>query len=265
MGSSTDSSTWDLAPTPTTSQSRTLEGLQRPCARTLLPWSDRVSRRSRVRPDASHDTEQVLVAAPYPEIGVVRYDSIKKRWLPRPPSQRGLAQLQPIHHEARSERTATICRGLVPAPWPSIVSVAHRVLLRSMNVRPTTSRHDATWLSRANREVCCTRPSPDPRHSRAIQGWPGGSQSHYVAKTDWEPVDHVATHLGIISAVCAVALSTKSEHYISSGSEIDIVAVCRAKGRAALGRRTFWEPCQGYSSSRRWKGEITTRSTTPAR
>ncbi|KAH7302892.1 hypothetical protein B0I35DRAFT_447666 [Stachybotrys elegans] len=83
-------------------------------------------------------------------------------------------------------------------------------------------------------------------------------------KTEWEPVEHVATHLGIISAVTIVALDTsKSASFGFFGSvnnwQVDIVAVCIAQGRLHSVEGPFTDPtCRSYSSpTSGWKGNIT--------
>ncbi|CAH0045808.1 unnamed protein product [Clonostachys solani] len=77
-------------------------------------------------------------------------------------------------------------------------------------------------------------------------------------KTEWEPVDHVATHLGVISAVTTAALK-KHEGY--NNSQVDIVAVCIAQGKLHLVEGPFAEPKTGllYFTPGGWKGVITDR------
>ena len=77
-------------------------------------------------------------------------------------------------------------------------------------------------------------------------------------KTDWEPVDHVAANLGIISAVCITAFYTGTNYDYSSSDRTDIVAVCIVKGRLHSVEGPFSWPHSIYSSPH-WKGEITAR------
>ncbi|CAI6083434.1 unnamed protein product [Clonostachys chloroleuca] len=89
-----------------------------------------------------------------------------------------------------------------------------------------------------------------------------GFGSYSDPKTEWEPVDHVATHLGVISAVTTATLEKdKGDGYGYGVLSVDIVAVCIAQGRLHSVEGPFTEPGSGsYSfTPKGWKGEITHR------
>ncbi|CAG9992208.1 unnamed protein product [Clonostachys byssicola] len=89
-----------------------------------------------------------------------------------------------------------------------------------------------------------------------------GYGSYSGPKTEWEPVNHVATHLGVISAVTAATLENdKTDSYGYGSMLVDIVAVCIAQGRLHSVEGPFTEPTSGsyFSTPNGWKGEITHR------
>ncbi|KAH7308656.1 hypothetical protein B0I35DRAFT_442368, partial [Stachybotrys elegans] len=88
-----------------------------------------------------------------------------------------------------------------------------------------------------------------------------GRYGSVQTKTEWEPVEHVATHLGIISAVTIAALDTsKRSSYGPANKSQDIVAICIVQGRLHSVEGPFTHPPSrsSYSSPPGgWKGNIT--------
>lgn len=79
------------------------------------------------------------------------------------------------------------------------------------------------------------------------------SGSYYSAKNFWEPVDHVAKDLGIISSVSIAAIRHETVYRYSSPKKTDLVMVCVASGRLHTAEGEFSQ------SSIRWEAQAPTR------
>ncbi|KAI3322392.1 hypothetical protein HD806DRAFT_536230 [Xylariaceae sp. AK1471] len=81
----------------------------------------------------------------------------------------------------------------------------------------------------------------------------------YVPRQDWEPVDHVAKNLGIISAVSITAIHTLKEYGYST-KDTDIVMACVASARLHTVEGKFAQESSGsYSRPLKWKAQASTR------
>ncbi|KAI1111630.1 hypothetical protein F5Y14DRAFT_424705 [Nemania sp. NC0429] len=82
------------------------------------------------------------------------------------------------------------------------------------------------------------------------------SSSEWSKNNQWEPVDHVAIDLGIISAV---SIATTEKKSVYSNDEVSLVAVCIARARLYTVEGSFKQE-SGYSSrGLKWRAQAPTR------
>lgn len=85
------------------------------------------------------------------------------------------------------------------------------------------------------------------------------SGSYYSEKKFWEPVDHVAKDLGIISSVSIAATRHKTGNGYGSPEKTGLVMVCVASGRLHTAEGEFSQSSSRYSSSIKWEAKAPTR------
>ena len=92
-----------------------------------------------------------------------------------------------------------------------------------------------------------------------------GSSSYYSGIKAWEPVDHVAKSLGIISSVSIATIYGETIDWDFSREKNGMVMVCIASGRLYTADGELSRSSSGYTGNPRWEAQAPTRIRHPGK